>query len=134
MPSYFTTPSVGYSYFSMAVSTYLYTPTLHQLTKPQITLQSLNTPPASTSGSFLALDEAHRLKRPRFSMKLTNRTTPENTNVVKFACTVFGSPEPTIQWYKNGLPIFSDRQKYLITSSCGVCTLDIRDIEKGDTG
>ncbi|CAL8070096.1 unnamed protein product [Orchesella dallaii] len=108
MPSYFTTPSVGYSYFSMA---------------------SL-----SSSGSFASLDEAHRLRRPRFSMKLSNRTTSENTEVVKFACTVFGTPDPTIQWYKNGLPIFSDRQKYVITTNCGVCTLDVHDLDSHDTG
>jgi len=67
-------------------------------------------------------------------MKLTNRTTSEGTEVVKFACTVFGTPDPSIQWYKNGLPIFSDRQKYVITTNCGVATLDIHDLDSNDTG
>jgi hypothetical protein len=67
-------------------------------------------------------------------MKLQDRTTPDGTEAVKFTCTVFGQPPPTLQWYKNGLPIFSDRQKYTITNTHGVAVLDIRDIDRNDTG
>jgi len=79
-------------------------------------------------------DEISRRRRPRFSMKLIDRTTSERSESVKLAGTVFGQPEPYIQWYKNGMPIFSDRQKYVITNSHGVAILEIRQLEKADTG
>ncbi len=66
-------------------------------------------------------------------MKLQNRTAPIH-GTVKFTCTVFGQPAPTIQWYKNGNPIFSDRQKYTITNTSGVAVLDIKHVDKQDEG
>lgn len=57
---------------------------------------------------------------------------------IKLTCSVLGSPEPDIEWFRNGFPLqqqSEDPQKYLSSwDPMGIASLEIRNLVRADTG
>ncbi|XP_077302252.1 uncharacterized protein LOC143922796 [Arctopsyche grandis] len=70
-------------------------------------------------------------KKPVFCTNLTDRTAVEGSRV-KLTCSVLGSPEPTIEWYQNGV-ILRDQNKYRTKFCDGLCTLEVLNAVPSDS-
>lgn len=56
---------------------------------------------------------------------------------IKLTCSLLASPEPDIEWFRNGFPLLQneDRQKYVTNwDSMGIASLEIRNLVRADTG
>ena len=56
---------------------------------------------------------------------------------IKLSCSLLCSPEPEIEWFRNGLSILKnvDNHKYVINwNPIGIASLEIRDLCRSDTG
>ncbi|KAK2709050.1 hypothetical protein QYM36_014620 [Artemia franciscana] len=80
--------------------------------------------------------EKHRdpKKKPNFTMKLKDLEGCKGSRI-KMTCCVIGSPEPTIEWMKNGFPIQSDGIKYESKlDPTGVVALEVKSLLREDSG
>ena len=69
---------------------------------------------------------------PEFIIKPRSRSVFEGSNV-RFTCTVNGDPEPTMEWFFEGEPFFSDQRRELKHRN-GIATLAIADACAEDIG
>ena len=56
---------------------------------------------------------------------------------IKLTCSLLASPEPEIEWFRNGFPLLQteDRQKYITNwDPMGIASLEIRNLVRADTG
>ncbi|XP_046632684.1 titin homolog isoform X7 [Daphnia pulicaria] len=75
-------------------------------------------------------------KKPKFSSKLRDMEVAKGSRV-KLSCSLLCSPEPEIEWFRNGLSILKnvDSHKYVINwNPIGIASLEIRDLCRSDTG
>uniref|UniRef100_A0A336ML28 CSON001463 protein n=1 Tax=Culicoides sonorensis TaxID=179676 RepID=A0A336ML28_CULSO len=68
---------------------------------------------------------------PSFEAPLGDATVTEGDKFM-FECHVKGFPDPTVQWYKDGIPIAKDSD-YKTNYEAGVCTLQIDETFTADT-
>ena len=73
-------------------------------------------------------------KKPQFSSKLRDLEVAKGSRI-KLTCSVIGSPEPEVEWFRNGFPVASDSDKYIShVDSMGIASLEIRNLLRTDTG
>lgn len=77
-------------------------------------------------------DSSSSLERPIFATPISDRTITENSESVKFTCSVL-STECDISWEKNGIPI-RPSSKYHQTFIDGLAILEIYDVSDDDAG
>lgn len=77
-------------------------------------------------------DSSSSLERPIFATPISDRTITENSESVKFTCSVL-STECDISWEKNGIPI-RPSSKYHQTFADGLAILEIYDVTDDDAG
>ncbi|XGW29138.1 hypothetical protein V3C99_008720 [Haemonchus contortus] len=68
---------------------------------------------------------------PNFSFHLRPRLIQKN-HQCKLICTLQGNPLPTVEWFKDGVPVDQDRVQTTFRS--GVCTLEIFNTRLDDAG
>ncbi|XP_041963044.1 myomesin-3 isoform X2 [Alosa sapidissima] len=75
------------------------------------------------------------MKAPDFPIPLRAHTVWEGMGV-KLSCTVQGSPEPKVTWYKDGVPLTKSHQpwRYTLVQAFGLNTLEIRRCCAEDAG
>ncbi|XP_054274333.1 titin-like isoform X2 [Macrosteles quadrilineatus] len=72
--------------------------------------------------------------KPLFCGRLVDRTAAQGTRF-KVTCSLTGSPDPTVQWYKDGhLVDTSLDHRYRTRLSDGLASLEITDAKVGDSG
>ncbi|XP_060079441.1 twitchin-like isoform X1 [Ylistrum balloti] len=70
---------------------------------------------------------------PTFLKKMEDVTMPSGQSA-KFECRIMGIPEPTVQWFKNGVPISQGKKYWMSQDSAGNCGLQVYDVSAGDEG
>ncbi|XP_026878946.2 immunoglobulin-like and fibronectin type III domain-containing protein 1 isoform X2 [Electrophorus electricus] len=69
---------------------------------------------------------------PKFLLPLKLHSAPEGYECY-MSCAVRGDPSPHVTWYRNNISINTDTN-YLITNTCGVCSMLILRVGSKDTG
>uniref|UniRef100_A0A8C7C7F6 Immunoglobulin like and fibronectin type III domain containing 1, tandem duplicate 3 n=1 Tax=Oncorhynchus kisutch TaxID=8019 RepID=A0A8C7C7F6_ONCKI len=73
-----------------------------------------------------------RLSSPSFLVPLKMHSTPESYECY-MSCAVRGDPTPHVTWYRNNISL-NTNTNYLITNTCGVCSMLILRVGTKDTG
>lgn len=73
--------------------------------------------------------------KPKFSTCLRDMEVVKGSRI-KLTCSVLASPEPAIEWFRNGFPLPSeDRNKYVTSwDPIGIASLEIRSLVRSDSG
>ncbi|KAJ8016727.1 hypothetical protein DPEC_G00010360 [Dallia pectoralis] len=69
---------------------------------------------------------------PAFLVPLKQRTAPKGYEC-HMSCAIKGNPKPRVTWYRNNISLNTDTN-YLITNTCGVCSLLILRVTPRDWG
>ncbi|XP_034151732.1 immunoglobulin-like and fibronectin type III domain-containing protein 1 [Esox lucius] len=69
---------------------------------------------------------------PAFLVPLRQRTAPKGYECY-MSCAIKGNPKPRVTWYRNNVSLNTDTN-YLITNTCGVCSLLILRVSPKDWG
>jgi hypothetical protein len=69
---------------------------------------------------------------PSFLVPLKMHSTPESYECY-MSCAVRGDPTPHVTWYRNNISL-NTNTNYLITNTCGVCSMLILRVGPKDTG
>uniref|UniRef100_A0A4W4F0U8 Immunoglobulin like and fibronectin type III domain containing 1, tandem duplicate 1 n=1 Tax=Electrophorus electricus TaxID=8005 RepID=A0A4W4F0U8_ELEEL len=87
----------------------------------------------SESQKWLITPKTCNLERPpKFLLPLKLHSAPEGYECY-MSCAVRGDPSPHVTWYRNNISINTDTN-YLITNTCGVCSMLILRVGSKDTG
>ena len=87
---------------------------------------------SDSSGIFLQSGPRDARKKPTFATRLTDRTAAQGSRI-KLTCSVLGSPEPGVEWLRDGLPLVGE-QRYKTRCEDGLASLEVLNASPGDSG
>jgi hypothetical protein len=70
-------------------------------------------------------------KKPTFATRLTDRTAAQGSRI-KLTCSVLGSPEPVVEWLRDGLPVLGE-SRYRTRCEDGLASLEVLNASPGDS-
>ena len=70
-------------------------------------------------------------KKPTFATRLTDRTAAQGSRI-KLTCSIVGTPDPSVEWLKDGLPLVRE-QRYKTRLEDGLACLEVANASPGDS-